>query len=40
MSHFAAEFYEYCAILAGSFLRSLKVCPPPSKLLAMQRAAL
>jgi hypothetical protein len=37
MSHFAAEFYECCASLAGRPLRFPKVWPSRAKLLAMQR---
>jgi len=37
MSHFAAEFYECCAILAGRLLTLSKVWTLLAKLLAMQR---
>jgi hypothetical protein len=40
MSHFAAEFYEYCANPPARFLASVKVGPHRTKLLAMQRGAL
>jgi len=40
MSHFAAEFYECCATLAGGLLTFPKVSPHAAKLLAMQREPL